>query len=230
VTVYFLKELALILHQLYNINNDLVICGDFNVNYLEDSKNRQQLDNLLATFNVHATVRFLTRIKNGTASAIDNITTDEATNYTISQISNGLSDHDAQLLTLNNFLTSKPVLNYQYTRTINKFTISQFQLQLSSENWEEIFDESDSNNVNLLFNKFLDTCLKIFQTCLQKRKVSLTQMGNQWITKGIRISCARKRELYLMTRQTNDPNIRKHYKIYCQILSNTIKLAKKIIL
>jgi hypothetical protein len=170
--VYFVKELELILHQLYNISNDLVICGDFNVNYLEDSKNRQLLDNPLATFNVHAIVRFPTRIMNGTASAIDNIMTDKATNYTICPISNGLSDHDEQLLTLNNFLTSKPGLNYQYSRTINKFTISQFQSQLSSENWEEIFDESDSNNVNLLFNKFLDTYLKIFQTCFQKRKVS----------------------------------------------------------
>jgi exonuclease III len=38
---YFLKELEIIFNQLYNIKNDLLICGDFNVNYLEDSKNRQ---------------------------------------------------------------------------------------------------------------------------------------------------------------------------------------------
>jgi hypothetical protein len=31
---YFLKELEIILYQLYNIKHDLVICGDFNVNYL----------------------------------------------------------------------------------------------------------------------------------------------------------------------------------------------------
>jgi RNase P protein component len=82
--------------------------------------------------------------------------------------------------------------------------------------------------VDLLFNKFLDIYLKIFQACFQKRKVNLTQMGNPWITKGMKISCARKRELYLITRQTNDSNTRNYYKRYCQILSNTIKLAKKL--
>ncbi|GFG40665.1 hypothetical protein Cfor_06702 [Coptotermes formosanus] len=166
---YFLKELEIVLNQLH----DLVICGDFNVNYLEDSKNRQQLDTLLATFNLHATVKFPTRIMNGTVSAIDNIMVDKATNYTISPITNGLSEHDAQLLTSNIYL-------------------------------------------------------KIFQACFQKRKVSLSQMGDPWITKGIKISCARKRELYLITRQTNDVNTRNYYKRYCRILSNTIELAKKL--
>jgi hypothetical protein len=141
--VYFLKELELILHQLYNINNDLIICGDFIVNYLEDSRNRQLLDNLLATFNLHAIARFPTRVMNGTVSATDNILIDKATNYTISPVSNGLSDHDAQLLILNNSLPHKAILNYQYTRIINTFTVSQFQLQLISEIWEEIFDETD---------------------------------------------------------------------------------------
>jgi hypothetical protein len=101
-------------------------------------------------------------------------------------------------------------------------------LQLSNENWEEIFDETNTNNVDLLFNKFLDIYLKIFQACFQKRKVSLTQMGNPWTTKGIKISCARKRELYLITRQNNDVNTRNYYKRYCRILPNTIKLAKKL--
>jgi hypothetical protein len=163
---------------LYNIKNDLLICGDFNVNYLEDSKNRQQVDNFLATFNLHTIVKFPARITNGTVSAIDNIMIDKATNYTISPITNGLSDHDAQLLILNKSLPPKAVSVFQYTRIINKFTISEFQLQLSNENWEEIFDETNSNNVNLLFNKFLDIYLKICQACFQKRKVNLTQMGN----------------------------------------------------
>jgi exonuclease III len=78
---YVLKELEIILDQLYNIKNDLVICGDLNVNYLEDSKNRQQLDNLLATFNLRAIVKFPTRIMKGTVSAIDNIMIDKAPNY-----------------------------------------------------------------------------------------------------------------------------------------------------
>jgi hypothetical protein len=93
---------------------------------------------------------------NGTVSAIDNIMIHKATNYTISPVTNGLSDHEAQLLILNKSLPPKAVSIFQYTRIIHKFTISEFQLQLSNENWEEISDKTNSNNVDLLFNKFLD--------------------------------------------------------------------------
>jgi hypothetical protein len=48
------------------------------------------------------------------------------------------------------------------------------------------------------------------------------------MTCGIKISCQHKRELYLTLRNSNDPDLKRYYKIYCKILSIVIKAAKKL--
>jgi len=72
--VHFIKGIDAILNQLYKPGIEIIICGDINVNYLDENCNkRQQLDALFATYNLISTVRFPNRSLNGTASAIDNI-------------------------------------------------------------------------------------------------------------------------------------------------------------
>ena len=46
-------------------------------------------------------------------------------------------------------------------------------------------------------------------------------------TTGIKISCNEKRELYLLSTESNDPKLCKHYKLYCKILSQVIKASKE---
>jgi hypothetical protein len=48
-----------------------------------------------------------------------------------------------------------------------------------------------------------------------------------WLTKGIKISCNQKRELYLTVRESNEIECKLHYKHYCKMLSKVIKEAKK---
>jgi hypothetical protein len=48
-----------------------------------------------------------------------------------------------------------------------------------------------------------------------------------WITVGIKISCKRKRQLYLARRDNNDPRLKSHYKMYCKIPLKVIKEAKR---
>ena len=48
------------------------------------------------------------------------------------------------------------------------------------------------------------------------------------MTTGIKTSCKRKRELFLLWRHNNDENLKTYYKKYCKILSNVILLAKKL--
>jgi len=40
-----------------------------------------------------------------------------------------------------------------------------------------------------------------------------------WITAGIKISCNHKRELYLLSRESNDSNLKNYCKQFCQILT-----------
>ena len=77
-------------------------------------------------------------------------------NYSISPIINGLSDHDAQLQSYNSRPPSK---KYRLIRNINDHTINDFLTKLSYETLDTIFSTDD---VNIMFNSFLDTYLKMF--------------------------------------------------------------------
>ena len=46
------------------------------------------------------------------------------------------------------------------------------------------------------------------------------------MTKGIKTSINQKRELYLNSRNSNDPKLKKYYKSYCKLLNKVIKEVK----
>jgi hypothetical protein len=68
-------------------------------------------------------------------------------------------DNDALLITLTN--SYLPIKNIEplFIRNINENTTAEFQLQLSWEQWDNVFGDND---VNKLFNNFLNTFLRCF--------------------------------------------------------------------
>jgi hypothetical protein len=223
-----LTQLDQILQKLSKLKIDIIICGDFNINYLTDNTRRNQLDALLMSYNLVKTVTFPTRFDQNSCSATDNIFIDTSKfeDYFIYPLSNGLSDHDTQIITLKgpyNILNSH---SSGYSRKINKSTVAEFQYHLSFETWNSVFETED---VNDMFNTFLNSFLRIFYSSFPLIKIN-TKLGadNSWMTKAIRISCKRKRTLYTLTRNCNDSSIMKYYKDYCKVLSKVILQAKKI--
>jgi exonuclease III len=71
----FLKRLVAILKYLYSPKSEFIICGDININYLNENNRKQQINTLLKTYNLHPppTVNFATRVQNSWSTAIDNI-------------------------------------------------------------------------------------------------------------------------------------------------------------
>jgi hypothetical protein len=100
-------------------------------------------------YNLIGTVNFPTRITATSCSDIDNIFVDKRRSILITPYINALSDHDAQLLTINGLThpVAKPI--HCYIRDINKLTILDFLSLLSEENWECVFESSD---VNIMFH------------------------------------------------------------------------------
>jgi hypothetical protein len=73
-----------------------------NINYLENCSRRQKLDSMLVTYNVIGTLHFPTKIINGSVSPINNISIDKTRNYTVRPFINSMSNHDTQVITMNN--------------------------------------------------------------------------------------------------------------------------------
>jgi hypothetical protein len=171
-------------------------------------------------------VNFPTRITSTSSSAIDNIFVDKRSTYSIKPYINGLSDHNAQLLILNDVdqptSDSKPL----YIRNFNKFAIAEFQSLLSEELWEDVFDNTD---VNIMFKNFLNKYLRFYNASFLKKNISKSTLSRSgWITNGIIISCKRKKELYVLSKITNNCNLKLYYKKYCSLLTKVIRHAKKL--
>jgi len=203
---YFLNQLDSILNSLDNPKTEYILCGDLNINYIGTNNKKTQLENLLNMYNLIGTVNFPTRITNTSFSAIDNIFVDKRSNYTIKPYINGLSDHDAQLLTLNDLVQPISITKPIYIRNINKLTTAEFQSLLSEELWEDVFGVTD---VNIMFKNFLNTYLRCYNTCFLKVNISKSnQTRSGWITKGITVSCKKKKELFVLCKITNNYNLK----------------------
>jgi hypothetical protein len=212
-----------VLNTWYSNKIEFVICGDINVNYLENCNKRQQLNALLQTYNLTGTVTFPTHKVNGSITAIDDIFIARTKNDIIHPLINGLSGRDAQMMIKN--IVKKEINNAFTRRDINDQNIMEFQLQLSYENWEEIFTEDEANTS---FNKFLNIYLRIFNCWFIKKQKHSNTIYKPWLTKGIKISCNRKKEFYFKIRENNETQHKLYYKQYCKILYKVIKEAKKL--
>ena len=167
-----------------------------------------------------------TRTNYKTCTLIDNIFINIYNHdFSVHPLINGLSDHDGQIITFSNVFYSVPRHMFSISRKINTHTIRNFTLLLIYENWEDVFLEKD---VNILFNNFLNTYLRIFYASFPNVKTKHTHNQKPWITSGIRISCTNKRKLYLTCRQSNNSTLKEHYKAYWQTLSKVIMLAKNL--
>jgi exonuclease III len=130
---YFLMKLDLFLKSLCTIRTEYIICGDINVDYLYSHSRKQQLDMLLTTYNLTSIVKFPTRIVNGSSTAIDNFFIDLSRKYSIKPLINGISDHDAQLLEMENVITPAQELTSYFIRDFNDQSIHDFLMHLSME-------------------------------------------------------------------------------------------------
>jgi exonuclease III len=170
----FLNNLEFIRTRIYTNLSNIILCGDINVNYLDDGDtNKLTLDSLLASYNLCSTVNFPTRVTNTSATATDNYFIDNHRNeiYSIHSLSNGLSDHDAQVLTLNNLeLVNSPNLSVR-TRDINEYTKLDFKSNLNCVTWANVFAIED--DVNLMVNNFLNIYLVIFNHSFPYKNISL---------------------------------------------------------
>jgi hypothetical protein len=80
----------------YKTPNELILCGNLNINYLHDHSRKDLLDSLLASFSLFSTIKFPTRISNNSCTLIDNTYINSYKHeFSVHPLISGLSDHDA---------------------------------------------------------------------------------------------------------------------------------------
>ena len=137
---------------------------------------------------------------------------------------NGLSDHEAQYLCVNNIFDQQTGRLVK-KRLITKSAVSVFNEMLKNESLDNIINHTD---VNESFNLFLNTFKIIFESCFPMQYVTNNVPNDHWITTGIKISCQCKKFLYIMSKTTNCYKIKVHHARYCIVLWKVVREAKEM--
>jgi len=161
----------------------LVLCGDWNIDFLHENGSLKDLTDLLLRYNLVNTVQSSTRIMKSISTLIDVIIINKK--YYMEPatvIELGLSHHQAQALPVlckNHASVNRIILK----RNFGDNTIREFEYLLEKETWQEVFSETE---VNAKFKVFMNSVLHSFDIAfpleLRHRKKPLM---NGWITQGM---------------------------------------------
>jgi hypothetical protein len=79
-----------------------------------------------------------------------------------------------------------------------------------------------------MFINFRNAYLRCFYARFFKERIIQNSNCNKWITNWIRISCNKKKDLYLLSRHSDDVKFKNYFKQYCKLLSKVILAAKEL--
>jgi hypothetical protein len=93
--------------------------------------------------------------------------------------------------------------------------------------WDTVYK---TTCVNEMCNSFWDIFLRHYEASFPVIYTDYRLNDDNWVTKGIKISCTKKRELFSVYRNNKDnTQIRDYYKKYSSVLQRVINKAKKTI-
>lgn len=219
----FLGNLQKIMDKFCLTKNKCVIVGDININIMQTKDTLvKRYQSLMLCYNMKQKIKTVTRPKSGTCldHLISNIRNSKG-----EVVELGLSDHSAQILTCpvkKSFLLKSW---YTYRRDYCTDNLNKFKESLASLSFQETYS---SNCAKEAFNSFYDLFLLIYNLCfpVYKSKVRINRKLN-WLTKGIRTCCHRKRSMLLNYRKSKNENDRLNFKNYSKRLRKIIKLTKR---
>ena len=83
-------------------------------------------------------------------------------------------------------ITSQQNFQKRISRLVNEHTISSFQKLLNKEIWKQVYNSTCTNEA---FNKFQEIFLRHYEATFPVKYTTCRSKQNNWIMKGIRISC-----------------------------------------
>lgn len=225
----FYTRLEKLLKLLYikDCKKDIIIGGDFNVNFLSNDNTKKTLSDLMLVYNFRQMVKEPTRVTSHSATCIDVIFTNFTNKNTLINVQDlGLSDHKGVFISTPLF-TPKINFFFKTKRNFTETNMMKFKCTLQTINWNEIFDANSDIDENYI--KFNDILQKILNNCIPKKLVKIyVKSKKTYITPGLKISCRNKRSLKLFISQTKSKILRNYYKTYCKILKRAVFKSRKL--
>lgn len=183
----FFSMLSMLLDKSISHDKRFLLCGDLNLDTNQNNKISHMLEEVVMTGNCKILNIGPTRIANIkgniTATTIDHVITNTESVTLLHNIDLGLSDHLAQVVSIDKDTVDKQSQKkkYVYKRCFKKDQVEQFLMMLQETNWEPVIK---LNDVNLAFNLFMYKFNKYFNQAFPIRKIKICsrQRSKPWYT------------------------------------------------
>jgi hypothetical protein len=220
----FIEIMEDVLGKATSNKKSVVVCGDFNIDLLSQSVEKDKYITLFNSFNLDYLFEVPTRVTPTSATCIDNIWLNCPHLYR--SIVNGVrSDHKAQLVRL-------PCETKHPDRVIEIRPLSKRRLALLKSNLLVAMSntQAESNDPNDQFKMLLNTVCKEFNgTCSKKRiKINSKMSFNEWATAGIRKSRDNLYQLYERRSYTTDERFHQYVRDYSKLFKIVCTKAKAV--
>lgn len=217
-----LDTLNRILSRICFKNKKVIVCGDFNIDILKDTKFSKDFIELLASFNLKLEFEQATRFTSKTC--IDNIAHNiKGGKGTIKELS--ISDHCAQIFKVPVKKTCTLKYWYQFKRDYsqdNRAIFKKFLKQLSNN---DVLEYTDPNKA---FDKFHENFLLLYDLCFPIKRIKLYSKAKpKWMSRGIKNCSKRKCELLWQYRKNPSHANKNAFKTYAKRYKAIIYLTKK---
>ena len=210
-------------------NVTVCIMGDYNINLL-NIDNHLPTAEFLETVYSHGFYPLInkpTRIKNTTATLIDNIFTNYE-NIMEADLFNGILYTDISdrlpVFSVNLFKekneTVKPIYHRQYT----KHNIEKFQQMLFDQNWESVVSSNQCQESYTVFHKLY---LKCYEECFPVKRTSVYKNRKPWLSSALKKSIKTKNRLYFKSIKNPTLVNLKIYKNYRNHLNSLLRRAER---
>lgn len=198
---------------------NLIICGDFNANFLLQTYDVKVLVDLFNTYKLKITINQPTRITATSRTCIDNIMTNlNSDKFQSSVLFTAISDHEAvqinidlPILNVNNLNTEQDeIIKKRHYSETNK---NRFKNILDDENWESVYS---MHNVEDKYDQFLNIFLKAHDNAFPMKfsKVNNGKIKHKfaYFNQNIREASSRLKSLYYIVKAfPNENQLKKLY-------------------
>jgi hypothetical protein len=222
----FLAIMEVLLEKMFLSKRSIVMCGDFNIDILSGSLEKDNFLSLLKCYNIENLFNEPTRITQHSSTCIDNVFINN--NCIVKRkclVTSMPSDHMGQMVELS---YKQKIIKKSFN--IRPLTIDRsvrFKNSISLKVTTLPMDDS-SHDPNKSYNSLFNVIRNEYDKIYTKRKVVVHQrlVFNQWATKGIRKSRDTLYELYNKKSYCTNPTFHEYVKQYSKLFKKVCNLAK----
>lgn len=214
-----------VLRRVCNSSKKVVVCGDFNINIIEDSSLSIRFLNLFKSFNLLNLFSEPTRVTPTSATCLDNIFCNcLVLEKSIINFVN--SDHCGQIASFqHHFVPSSKEIEYRPVTASQK---DKFKSQISNKvPLLHYFNCS----INILYEQLFELIKNEFNKIFPKKTIIIKNNKTKfsdWATVGIYISRKKMFELYGRKAYSSDPDFIEYVKKYSKVFKQVCTMAKSI--